>query len=148
MYLIRSMTKSAGAARSRARTALDTRGAPDIVPPEISSKPKLNAILAVEKGRRTELHTLITNLHKVTQQPALLTGHHKRYTARKEDGEAFPDDQQVVQLTHEAAVRDISGALKSLLDTVATKDWTNCEARADVMVDGKVFHSCEGVAKR
>ena len=101
--------------------------------------PKLNAILAVEKGRRTELHTLITNLHKVTQQPALLTGHHKRYTPRKEDGEAFPDDQQVVQLTHEAAVKDISGALKSLLDTVATKDWTNCEARADVVVDGKVF---------
>lgn len=101
--------------------------------------PKLNAILAVEKGRRTELHTLITGLHKATQQPALMTGHHKKYTPRKEDGESFPDDTQVVQLTYETAIKDISGALVGLLDTVATKDFTNCEARADVVVDGKVF---------
>lgn len=101
--------------------------------------PKLNAILAVEKGRRTELHTLITSLHRATQQASLMTGHHKKFTPRREDGEAFPDDSQVVQLTYEAAIKDITGALVSLLDTVATKDWTNCEARADVVVDGKVF---------
>lgn len=101
--------------------------------------PKLNAILAVEKGRRTELHTLISSLHKSTQQPALMTGHHKKFTPRREDGETYPDDTQVVQLTHEAAIADISGALVKLLDTVATKDWSNCVARADVILDGKIF---------
>lgn len=101
--------------------------------------PKLSAILAVEKGRRTELHTLITSLHKATQQPSLMTGHHKKFTPRREDGETFPDDSQVVQLTYEAAIKDISGALQKLLDTVAIKDWSNCKARADVVVDGKVF---------
>lgn len=101
--------------------------------------PKLNAILAVEKGRRTDLHTRITSLHKATQQPSLMTGHHKKYTPKREDGEAFPDDTQVVQLTHEAAIKDITGALVALLDTVAIKDWSNCEAKADVAVDGKVF---------
>ena len=101
--------------------------------------PKLNAILAVEKGRRTDLHTLITSLHKSTQQPALMTGHHKKFTPRREDGETYPDDTQVVQLTYEAAIKDITGALVSLLDTVATKDWSNCDAKADVVVDGRVF---------
>jgi len=98
---------------------------------------KLNAILAVEKGRRTDLHTLITSLHKSTQQPALMTGHHKKFTPRREEGETFPDDTQVVQLTHESAIKDITGALVKLLDTVATKDWSNCVARADVVLDGK-----------
>lgn len=103
--------------------------------------PKLNAVLAIEKGRRTELHTLITALHKATQQASLMTGHHKKFTPRREDGEAFPDDSQIVQLTYESAIKDISTALQSLLDTVAIKDWSNCEARADVMLEGRVFLS-------
>jgi hypothetical protein len=101
--------------------------------------PKLSAILAIEKGRRTDHHTIITDLHKRTQAVALMTGHHKKYDPKKEDGETFPADRQTVQLRADDALTQVQATLMSLFDTVATKDWSNCEAKADIVLDGKVF---------
>jgi hypothetical protein len=39
----------------------------------------------------------------------------------------------------EQVIADVAAALTRLFDVTATKDWTNCVARADVVVDGRTI---------
>ena len=48
--------------------------------------PKLNQILAIEKGIKTRVYADFTELHQATQKPALMNGFHKAYQPRDEDG--------------------------------------------------------------
>lgn len=100
---------------------------------------KLNQILAVEKGKKTVLHNEITDLHKATQRVQLVTGHHKTYQPVREDGETFPDDVQHVQYRTEEVIDQVNERLATLMDVTATKDFANCNARADIVVNGEVF---------
>jgi hypothetical protein len=100
---------------------------------------KLNQILAIEKGKKTQLHREITELHRATQKNQLMTGHHKTFAPREDGGETFPDDRQHVQHRATEVIEQVTERLTSLLDVTATKDWANCSARADVVVDGDVF---------
>jgi len=101
--------------------------------------PKLNQILAIEKGKKTQLHQEITNLHKATQKAQLMTGHHKTFVPTEEDGESFPDDRQHVQHRASEVIEQVTERLTTLMDVTATKDWANCNARSDVMVNGEKF---------
>lgn len=101
--------------------------------------PKLNQILAIEKGKKTQLNTEISNLHKATQKAQLMTGHHKTFVPTEEGGESFPDDNQHVQHRASEVIEQVTERLTTLMDVTATKDWANCSARADVMVNGEKF---------
>jgi hypothetical protein len=101
--------------------------------------PKLNQILAIEKGKKTILHDEITALHKATQKGQLLTGHHKTFVPSDTDGETFPDERQHVQHRAKEVIEQVTERLTALMDVTATKDWANCSARADVIVGGEVF---------
>jgi len=101
--------------------------------------PRINQILAIEKNKRTTLHKEITELHRQTQQPTLMTGHQKTFVSKEEDGESFPPEDRKVQLLHQDALEELSSKLAALMDVTATKDWSNCKARADVVVGGQVF---------
>ncbi len=101
--------------------------------------PKLNQILAIEKGKKTKLHKEISELHHALQKPALVNGHKKVFTPKEEGGETFPDDNHRVQYRYEDVFEQIAERMAVLMDVVATKDFTNCRARADVVVDGEPF---------
>lgn len=101
--------------------------------------PKLNQILAIEKNKKTQLHKEITELHHATQKAPLLNGHHKVFTPKEDDGESFPDDVQKVQHLHQEVIEQVCDRLSILMDVTASKDWTNCNAKADVLVNGEVF---------
>lgn len=100
---------------------------------------KLNQILAIEKGKKTALNTEISALHKATQKAQLMTGHHKTFVPKEEDGETFPDDHQHVQHRASEVIEQVTERLTTLMDVTATKDWANCNARADVVVNGDTF---------
>jgi hypothetical protein len=104
---------------------------------------KLNQILAIEKNKKTQLHKEISDLHHATQKPPLLNGHHKMFTPKEDDGESFPDDMQNVQYLHQEVIDQVCDRLSILMDVTASKDWTNCNAKADVIVNGEAF--IEGV---
>ena len=106
---------------------------------------KLNQILAIEKGKKTQLHGEITQLHKATQKSQLMTGHHKTFTPKEDDGEGFPDDQQHVQHRAREVIDQVTERLTKLMDVTATKDWANTAARADVMVEDKVILELKSV---
>lgn len=101
--------------------------------------PKLSQILAIEKNKKTQLHKEITDLHHATQKAPLMNGHHKVFTSKDEDGETFPDDVQRVQQHHQDAIDQVCDRLATLMDVTATKDWANCQAKADVMLHGERF---------
>jgi hypothetical protein len=101
--------------------------------------PRLNQIIAVEKGIKTRSHTELTEAHHALQKPALLSGISRSYRPKDEEGEQLPPEATRVQAKAEEVIRKTADILVALFDVTATKDYTNCKARADVVVDGKTL---------
>lgn len=101
--------------------------------------PKLNQIIAVEAGEKGRAHSRLTELHQATQKGPLFVGREYTYRPRDEEGETLPPDSQRIQLYAVDILNDVADTLTTLFDVVATKDWANTEARADVVVDGETL---------
>lgn len=98
---------------------------------------KLNQIIAVEKGVKSKSHQELTASHHDLQKPVLLSGLSRTYQPKDEEGEQLPPESSRVQIKAEDVLRTTAVTLTRLFDVTATKDWANCEARADVTVDGR-----------
>ncbi|MBD0734802.1 hypothetical protein [Streptomyces sp. CBMA29] len=102
---------------------------------------KLNQIIAVEKGVKSKAQQELTAAHHDVQKPSLLSGISRSYQPKDEEGEQLPPESTRVQVKAENVLRDTAAVLTRLFDVTATKDWANCEARADVTVDGRTVVS-------
>ncbi|HTI21221.1 MAG TPA: hypothetical protein VL652_09525 [Kutzneria sp.] len=102
---------------------------------------KLNQIIAVEKGVKSGALRDLTDAHHQLQKPALLAGISRTYQPKDEDGEVLPPESTRVQVKTEDVLRQTATVLTRLFDVTATKDWANCVARADVVVDGRTLLS-------
>lgn len=100
---------------------------------------KLNQIIAVEKGIKSRVYGEITDLHKAAQKPDLFNGFAKNYTAKDDEDEGLPPERKRVQYRVGEVLRQVERLSTELFDVTARKDWTNCDAKADVTVDGKVL---------
>jgi hypothetical protein len=98
---------------------------------------RLNQIIAVEKGVKSRSFQELTDAHQALQKPALLAGIARTYRPKDEEGEQLPPESTKVQVKAEEIIRQTTGILSRLFDVTATKDWTNCVAKADVVVDGE-----------
>ena len=74
--------------------------------------------------------------HRV-QKVDLTTGVSRTYRPKDEDGDQLPSESKRVQLTVGEANNEFREALSALFDVAATQDWGNCDAKADVEVNGK-----------
>ena len=101
--------------------------------------PKLNQVIAVEKSVKSKAHADLTEAHQQLQKPALLAGISRTYRPKDDEGERMPPESTRVQVRAPDVIRKTAEVLTELFDVVATKDWANCEARADVVVDGDVL---------
>lgn len=102
---------------------------------------KLNQVIAIEKGTKSRSLQELTEAHHTLQKPALLAGISRTYRPKDEEGEQLPPESTRVQVKAEEIIRKTSEIMTKLFDVVATKDWANCDAKADVVVDGKVLLS-------
>lgn len=100
---------------------------------------KLNQIIAVEKDVKKNAYAELTTAHHVLQQQKPLFGISRTYQPMAEDGTKYPGESVLVQVRAKEVIEDTARILSRLFDVTATKDWANCEARADVVVDGKVL---------
>ncbi|WP_335975522.1 MULTISPECIES: DUF7873 family protein [Streptomycetaceae] len=98
---------------------------------------KLNQIIAVEKGAKSKAHHELASAQRDLLKPALLSGIARTYQPKDEEGEQLPPESTRVQVQAEQVLRSATTALSRLFDVTATKDWANCEARADITVDGR-----------
>lgn len=99
--------------------------------------PRLNQIIAIEKSTKSRSHQELTEAHHVLQKPALLAGITRTYRPKDEEGEQLPPEATRVQVRAEEVVKKTAEILTRLFDVTATKDWANCRATADVVVDGR-----------
>lgn len=100
---------------------------------------KLNQVIAIEKGTKSRSLQELTEAHHSLQKPALLSGISRTYRPRDEEGEQLPPESTRVQLRAEEIIRQTAEVLTKLFDVVATKDWANCKAKADVVVEGQTL---------
>ncbi|WP_433710688.1 hypothetical protein ACQP2U_30895 [Nocardia sp. CA-084685] len=96
---------------------------------------KLNQIIAVEKGVKSGALRELAQTQSQLQKPGLLSGIARTYQPKDEEGEQLPPESTRVQVKSEEVLRQTAATLTRLFDVTATKDWANCEAKADVRVD-------------
>lgn len=100
---------------------------------------RLNQIIAVEKGVKSRSFQELTEAHHALQKPTILAGISRTYRPKDEEGEQLPAEATKVQIRAEEIIRQTANILTRLFDITATKDWANCTAKADVVVDDKVL---------
>lgn len=100
---------------------------------------RLNQIIATEKSVKSRVEKYITELYHLAQKPTLFNGFTRAYRPVKEDAERLPSEQQLVQQRAALIIQGVARQLSELLDATAAKDYANCEAVADVIVDGDLI---------
>ena len=106
----------------------------------MQSNPKLNQVIAIEKGAKAENSSTITKLHRFSDNPPLFDGFSKTYRPKDDDGDRFPDESHRVQVRVADVLEAVSKSVGELFDVVATKDYGNTIAKADVKLeDGTIL---------
>jgi hypothetical protein len=102
---------------------------------------KLNQIIAIEKGIKAKTYSELSELNKVVQKPDLFNGFSKTYQSKDEDGDKLPPEKKRVQFVVDDVLRSVERSMTDLITVTARKDWTNCVAKGDVVVDGASIFS-------
>jgi len=97
---------------------------------------KLHQIIAVEKGAKAERHSKITELYHLLQKADPFMGLHKIYVKKDDEGEEFPSESKKVQHTVKNVITQARESYSDAWQMSARKEWTNCTARANIVVDG------------
>jgi hypothetical protein len=97
---------------------------------------KLNQLIAIEKGARSQANADVAAASHRVGKPELLAGIARTYRPLDDAGETLPPESKRVQVRARDAINDVKATLARLLDVTATKDTTNCAAKADLVVDG------------
>ncbi|MCC7421800.1 MAG: hypothetical protein IT428_16090 [Planctomycetaceae bacterium] len=99
--------------------------------------PKLNQIIAILTGKKSQAKESLTQAYHQLQKGDLLSGISRTYKPKDENGETLPPEGKLVQVKVGDVIQRIRRDLTEMFDIVATQDWANCQAKADVVVDGR-----------
>lgn len=97
----------------------------------------LSQCLGVEKKTRSRVHRDFTALYRRLAQRDVFNGLVRTYAPKDDNGEDLPAETRVVQCKADSILADVRALMVELCDIVATKEWGNTKARADLIVDGK-----------
>ena len=100
---------------------------------------KLAQIIAVEKSVKNKAHAGLTEIYQKMQKVALLTGLTRVYRPKEDGGEVLPSESTKVQLSAKTLLGEVQKTMSELFDVTATKDYTNCVAKADVTIGDVVL---------
>jgi hypothetical protein len=100
---------------------------------------KLNQIVAIEKGVKSRVYGEITEMHKAAQKPDLFNGFVKTYRKKTKKEKIIRRNVRRCSLKPETVLAQAARLLTEIMDVTATKDYANCHASADVVLDGQVL---------
>lgn len=103
------------------------------------STTKLNQIIAIKKGVVTSTQSALTALYQQIQKRDPLLGISKTYRSKDEDGDMLPPESKNVQVKVADILSETAKIMSRLFDVTATNDWTNCNAKADIVIDGNIL---------
>ncbi len=101
--------------------------------------PRLNQIIAVEKGAKAQSEAAMTAAYHSLQKADLFDGIIRSYEPLNDGDEVLPGEQKKVITTVRSLLDNFTDQLSRLMDVTATKIQANTKARADVEVDGVVL---------
>ena len=96
----------------------------------------LSQAIATEKDTKDRAVSKLNQARGILANKGLLSGIVRTYTPKDEDGEKLPSESTRVQYTARGVLEGVAASLAELFDMIATKDFTNCIAKADIVVDG------------
>lgn len=99
---------------------------------------RLSQVIAAEGGHKSRALTAVTAAHHAVQRTQQISGLHRTYRPKAEEGEQLPSESQIVQVRATDAIDQVKGALTKLFDVTFTKDLGNQTAQASVVVDDYV----------
>lgn len=117
---------------ARAPLSLQSRGEEHIMT-------RLNQIVALEAPAKAEAARALETAKAKAKLDTQMAGISRTYTPRQEDGDMFPPESTRVQVSVADIIGDLRPQLARWLDLFATKEETNTQAAADVVVDGQVI---------
>jgi len=100
---------------------------------------KLNAIIAVEKGKKSRAQTTLTNAYQLCQKEVLLSGITRVYERLNDDGETLPSESKMPQINLMEIFPTITSELIDMYDVVLTKETGNTLAKADIRIGDMVI---------
>jgi hypothetical protein len=92
-------------------------------------------VIVVEKPLKARVTAEIDVIDKTLAKPALFDGFVKKYVKKREGEEDVPSQSQNVQKRCAELLPQVSERLAEMFDMTAQKDFANCEAKGDVVVD-------------
>lgn len=101
--------------------------------------PKLHQIVAVVAGKKTRVEKEYGDLNKTLQKPALFNGQSRRYKPIDEKGEQLPPEDVRIQQSVSSIFESLRKTLTDTMDAIATQEYGNTLAMADVVIDGTVI---------
>lgn len=99
----------------------------------------LNKLIAIESGVKSAAKRKESDLYHLLQKNALLNGINRKYEPKDDDGDKLPSETTLVQVKVEKVIKDLASELTRLFDVTLTKEIGNSQAKADVVVDGKIL---------
>ncbi len=101
--------------------------------------PHLSQIISVEKDFKEKATSTRAKAEAMFGKSGLYSGLVRTYTPKNEEGEQLPPESTSVQIKIKQVLSDVQTHMSTLFDGVATKDFANCHAKADIVVDGTVL---------
>lgn len=96
----------------------------------------LAQLLAIESGIRERNHTVSTELYKRLQRTAAFQGETRTYRTLTDDGVMQPDARTQIVANANDFLAEFRGVRERFIDTTFTKDLSNRDASADLVIDG------------
>lgn len=98
---------------------------------------KLCQVIAVVATKKAKTTAAITNSYHVIQKANLFDGISRTYQPKDEDGDRQPAENKLIQVKVGGLLKEVREAMTDLFDVIATQDFANQKAVADVVVGGK-----------
>lgn len=100
---------------------------------------KLNQIVAIKNGVKSRAYSVLSELNKIIEKPALFNGSVRVYQKSDDADDDLPSERQHVAYRIEDVLSQLRMQLGDLMDITTQNDAANNKAVADVMVDGQVI---------
>ena len=99
---------------------------------------RLNQVIALVQGKKSKAQKLLTTVHHGWHKDRI-TGITRIYQPIDEEGQVFPPESRIVQLRVSDALQTVQKELYDFLNIVATQEYANTEAKANVEVGDKIL---------
>ena len=96
---------------------------------------KLNQVIAVLQTVKANSTKAKTSVYHLIQKSTMFQGISRTFQPVAEDGFVYPPENQTLQMKAEDLLTQFEQACTELFNLCATQDWSNAQAKADIVVD-------------